>query len=59
MSGIGESLVIDTRLKDLQHMIEIGLISNYDTAKKAYPSLRDDDIQEIFDSLHNTHSNQD
>lgn len=35
MSGIGESLVVDTRLKDLQHMIEIGLISNYDTAKKS------------------------
>ena len=34
MSGIGEYIEYNARLEDLQHMIEIGLISNYDTAKK-------------------------
>ena len=52
MGGIGEALVTDARLEDLQHMIEIGLITNVDTAVKAYPTLREEEIQEIFDSLH-------
>ena len=51
MSGIGESLVIDTRLEDLQHMLEIGLITDYETALRAYPTLKETDVQEIFDSF--------
>ncbi len=53
MGGIGEALVTDARLEDLQHMIEIGLITNVDTAIKAYPTLREEEIQGIFNSLHN------
>jgi hypothetical protein len=58
MSGIGKALVTAARLEDLQHMIEIGIINNYDTAKLAYPSLKEEDIQEVFDSLYNASSIQ-
>ena len=56
MSGIGESLVIDARLDDLQKLVIAGKIGSVDEAKSFYPSLKDDDIQEIFDSLHNNPS---
>ncbi len=58
MSGIGESLVIDARLDDLQRLVIAGKIGSVDEAKDFYPSLKEDDIQEIFDSLHNNSSNQ-
>ena len=58
MSGIGESLVIDARLDDLQRLVIAGKIGSVDEAKNFYPSLEEDDIQEIFNSLHNDTSNQ-
>lgn len=58
MSGIGESLVIDARLDDLQRLVIAGKIGSVDEAKDFYPSLEEDDIQEIFNSLHNNSSNQ-
>ena len=49
----------NTRLEDLHRFIFEKKISSVDEAKYFYPSIKDEDIQEIFDSLHNTHSNQD
>ncbi|WP_051638697.1 hypothetical protein [Butyrivibrio sp. NC2002] len=51
MSGVGESLVIDAMMDNLQHQIEIGLIKDVDTATKAYPELEPVDIQSVFDSF--------
>ncbi len=58
MSGIGESLVSDARLDDLQRLVIAGKIGSVDEAKDFYPSLEEDDIQEIFNSFHNNSSNQ-
>ena len=58
MSGIGESLVIDARLDDLQKLVIAGKIGSVDEAEDFYPSLKKDDIQEIFNSLRNNTSNQ-
>lgn len=51
MSGIGESLVVEAMIENLQHQIKIGLITDMDTATKAYPELKPVDVQEVFDSL--------
>ena len=58
MSGIGESLVIDARLDDLQKLVIAGKIGSVDEAEDFYPSLKKYDIQEIFNSLRNNTSNQ-
>ena len=51
MCGVGESLVIDARLEDLERLILLGKIKNIDEAKECYPTINDSDIQEVFDSL--------
>ena len=57
MGGIGEALVADARLEDLQHLIELGLIPDENVAIQAYPTLREEDIHEVF-ILYNSQNNQ-
>ena len=52
-SGIGEALVTDARLDDLEKLVVAGKIESVDEAKQFYPTIDEDCIQEIFDSLRN------
>lgn len=51
MSGVGESLVIDARLEDLEKLITSGKITSVEEAKDFYPTIDVTDIQEIFNSF--------
>ena len=61
MSGIGESLVLEAKhdadIASLQRFIVAGKIGSVDEAKDFYPSLEEDDIQKVFNSLHDNTSN--
>lgn len=63
MSGIGEYIAINAAInadmKSLRKGVEAGIIKNPHDATIMFPNLEKEDIQTIFDSLHNTHSNQD
>ncbi len=52
MGGIGEALVTEARLDDLERLVVAGKIESIEEAKKFYPTINEDCIQEIFDSLH-------